>query len=278
MALVPFPGTSARAEQPTLPEDHRPSLRDDDDLDTAGKMSFLEHLEELRKRLIYSAYSLLAGCAIAYLFIQRIFDFIMLPMQHMLPGGNKLIYTAGAEAFMLYLKIGLIAGIFIASPLIIWQLWKFIAPGLYTHEKKFAIPFVLLSTTFFVLGGLFSHYIAFPWTWKFFIGFSTDYMVFMPKIDEAFSLYTKMLLGFGLVFEMPTLVFFLARMGVVSAGLLWRYFKYAILVIAVIAAVVSPGTDMMSMMIMAVPMWGLYVISIGIAAIFGKKKKRADPA
>jgi sec-independent protein translocase protein TatC len=281
MALVPFPGTSARAERPTPPDDDRPARHDeDDDLDGSSKMSFLEHLEELRKRLIYSAYSLLAGCAVAYLFIQRIFDFVMLPMQHMLPGGNKLIYTAGAEPFMLYLKIGLIAGIFFSSPLIIWQFWKFISPGLYTHEKKFAIPFVLLSTIFFVLGGLFSHYIAFPWTWKFFISFSTNYMVFLPKIDEAFSLYTKMLLGFGLVFEMPTLVFFLARMGVVSAKMLWGYFKYAILVIAIIAAVVSPGTDMMSMMIMAVPMWGLYIISIVIAFIFGKKKRPAtsDPA
>ena len=280
MALVPFPGTSARADQPALQDDYRPGHPDDDDLDGASKMSFLEHLEELRKRLIYSAYSLLAGCAIAYIFIQRIFDFVMLPMQHMLPGGNKLIYTAGAEPFMLYLKIGLIAGIFFSSPLIIWQLWKFISPGLYTHEKKFAIPFVLLSTIFFVLGGLFSHYIAFPWTWKFFISFSTDYMVFMPKVDEAFSLYTKMLLGFGLVFEMPTLVFFLARMGVVTARMLWAYFKYAVLIIAIVAAVVSPGTDMMSMMIMAVPMWGLYLISIVIAFIFGKKKKprQADPA
>ena len=281
MALVPFPGSSARAQQTPPPDDRRPSWfdRDEDDLDSGSKMSFLEHLEELRKRLIYSAYSLLAGCAIAYIFIQRIFDFVMLPMQHMLPGGNKLIYTAGAEPFMLYLKIGLIAGIFFSSPLIIWQLWKFISPGLYTHEKKFAIPFVLLSTIFFVLGGLFSHYIAFPWTWKFFISFSTDYMVFLPKIDEAFSLYTKMLLGFGLVFEMPTLVFFLARMGVITAKMLWAYFKYAILVIAIVAAVVSPGTDMMSMMIMAVPMWGLYIISIGIALIFGKRKKKAiDPA
>jgi sec-independent protein translocase protein TatC len=281
MALVPFPGSSARAQQPPPPDDRRPSWfdRDEDDLDSGSKMSFLEHLEELRKRLIYAAYSLVAGCAIAYIFIQRIFEFVMLPMQHMLPGGNKLIYTAGAEPFMLYLKIGLIAGIFFSSPLIIWQLWKFISPGLYTNEKKFAIPFVLLSTIFFVLGGLFSHYIAFPWTWKFFIGFGTDYMVFMPKIDEAFSLYTKMLLGFGIVFEMPTLVFFLARMGVVTAGMLWAYFKYAVLIIAIAAAVVSPGTDMMSMLIMAVPMWGLYIISIGIALIFGKRKKKAiDPA
>jgi sec-independent protein translocase protein TatC len=275
MALVPFPG----AARPDADDERHINLTDAEELDGGGaKMSFLEHLDELRKRLIYSAYSLLAGCAIAYVFIQRIVDFIMLPMRNMLPGGNKLIFTAGPDAFMLYVKIGFLAGIFIASPLIIWQVWRFIAPGLYAHEKRFAIPFVFLSTVFFVLGGLFSHYVAFPWTWKFFISFTTDYMVFMPKIDEAFSLYTKMMLGFGLIFEMPTLVFFLARMGVVSARLLLTYFKYAVLVIFIVAAVVSPGTDMMSQLIMAVPMLGLYLISIVIAWIFGKKKKAVAAA
>jgi sec-independent protein translocase protein TatC len=259
MALVPFPGTAVPDPEPEEPDD------------SGAKMSFLEHLDELRKRLIYSVISVAVGCAIAYLFINKIVDFIMLPLVHMLPGGNKLMFTNGPDIFMLYLKIGFIAGIFVSCPLVLWQVWKFIAPGLYTHEKKFAIPFVLLSSVFFVLGGLFSHYIAFPWTWKFFIGFSNDYVVFMPKIDEAFSLYSKMLLGFGLIFEMPTLVFFLARMGVVSARFLLRYFKYAVLIIFIVAAVVSPGTDMMSQLIMAIPMLGLYAISILIAAIFGKR-------
>jgi sec-independent protein translocase protein TatC len=268
MALVPFPSNTPG---------------DDEDLealdDTSSKMSFLEHLDELRKRLIYIVYSLLAGCVVAFIFIGRIFDFIMKPMQEMLPKtdalSGKLIFTSGAEPFMLFVKIGFIAGIFIASPLILWQVWKFIAPGLYSHEKKFAIPFVLMSTIFFVTGGLFAHYIAFPWTWRFFISWSTDYMVFVPKVDEAFSLYTKMILGFGVIFEMPTLVLFLARMGVVSARMLLRYFKYAFLVIFIIAAVISPGTDMMSQVIMAVPMLGLYVISIGVAAIFGKRRPAA---
>ena len=276
MALVPFPGAASDAQRELSDRDPDDASRRNgltDDLDDSGaKMSFLEHLDELRKRLIYSVVSVAAGCVIAFVFISRIFDFIMAPMQHMLPGGNKLIFTAGAEPFMLYLKIGLIAGIFISSPLVLWQVWQFIAPGLYTHEKKFAIPFVLLSTVFFVMGGLFAHYVAFPWTWKFFISFSTDYMVFLPKVDEAFSLYTKMLLGFGAIFEMPTLVFFLARMGVVTARFLLRYFKYAVLIIFIVAAVISPGTDMMSQLIMAVPMLGLYAISILIAAIVGKRR------
>ncbi len=274
MALVPFPGATPERGRDRDPDDSTSLFGDDDD--AAGKMSFLEHLDELRKRLIYSVISLCVGCAIAYIFINRIVDFIMLPLVHMLPGGNKLMFTNGPDVFMLYLKMGFIAGIFFSCPLILWQVWKFIAPGLYTHEKKFAIPFVLLSTVFFVVGGLFSHYVAFPWTWKFFIGFSNDYLVFMPKIDEAFSLYSKMLLGFGIIFEMPTLVFFLARMGVVTAGFLLRYFKYAVLIIFIVAAVVSPGTDMMSQLIMAVPMLGLYAISIVIAAIFGKRGIREN--
>jgi sec-independent protein translocase protein TatC len=263
MALVPFPSVT-----PGDDEDDDPHIDD-----SSSKMSFLEHLDELRKRLIYICWSLLAGCIVAYVFIAQIFDFIMRPLQQMLPPGGKLMFTQGAEPFMLYVKIGFLAGIFIASPLIIYQIWKFIAPGLYSHEKKFAIPFVFLSTVFFVAGGLFSHYVAFPWTWKFFISFITDYMTFMPKVDEAFSLYTKMLLGFGVMFEMPTLVFFLARMGVVSAGFLLRYFKYAILIIAIVAAVVSPGTDAMSMIVFAIPMLGLYLVSIVIAWIFAKRKK-----
>jgi sec-independent protein translocase protein TatC len=269
MALVPFPSATPGDDE------------DDPNIDDSGsKMSFLEHLDELRKRLIYIVYSLIAGCVIAYIFIGKIFDFIMKPMYSVLPhdavgGAGKLIFTAGSEPFMLYIKIGFLAGIFFASPLILWQVWKFIAPGLYSHEKKFAIPFVLMSTVFFVSGGLFAHYVGFPVTWLFFNSFSTDYMIFMPKIDEAFSLYSKMILGFGLIFEMPTLVLFLARMGVVTARMLITYFKYAFLAIFIIAAVISPGTDMMSQLVMAIPMLGLYLISIVIAWVFGKRRKPA---
>jgi sec-independent protein translocase protein TatC len=265
MALVPFPSTT--------PGDDEESETFDD---SGSKMSFLEHLDELRKRLIYISWSLLAGCILAYVFIQKIFDFVMKPMYTILAqqpgGGSKLIFTAGPEPFMLYVKIGFIAGIFVASPLILYQVWKFIAPGLYSHEKKFAIPFVFLSTVFFVIGGLFAHYVAFPWTWIFFNSFGNEYMVFMPKIDEAFGLYTKMVLGFGIIFEMPTLVFFLARMGVVTGGFLLKHFKYAVLIITIVAAVVSPGTDAMSTIVFAVPMLGLYVFSIVIAYVFQRRK------
>jgi len=264
MALVPFPSVT--------PGDDEDDSQNDD---SGSKMSFLEHLDELRKRLIYIVYSLIAGCVIAYVFIQRIFDFIMRPMQKVLPEGGHLQFTSGSEPFMLWIKIGFLAGIFIASPLILWQIWKFIAPGLYSHEKKYAIPFVLMSTIFFVIGGLFAHYVAFPVTWAFFAGFQTDYMVFVPKVDEAFSLYSKMILGAGLIFEMPTLVLFLARLGVVSGRMMLKYFKYAVLAIFIVAAVISPGTDMASQLVMAVPMMGLYLLSTGIAFVFQKRRKPA---
>lgn len=265
MALVPFP----RANQ---------AIDDERGHEDAGaKMSFLEHLDELRRRLIHAVISVAAGCVISFIFINQIVAFVMRPLAHMLPKGNMMIATSGPDYFMLVLEIGLIAGLFIASPLVLWQVWKFISPGLYSHEKKFAIPFVVMSTFFFLSGAIFSHYIAFPWTWHFFINFTdSDYVVFMPKIDDAFSLYAKMLIGFGIVFEMPTLVFFLARFGFVTASFLLKYFKYAVLVISIVAAVVSPGTDVMSMLIMAVPMLGLYIISIGVAWLAGKKKRTAS--
>ena len=164
MALVPFPSVT-----PGDDED------DDSQLDDSGsKMSFLEHLDELRKRLIYIVWSLLAGCIVAYFFIQRLVDFIMRPMQRLLPAGQTLIYTDPSEAFMLEIKIGLIVGAMIASPLVFTQVWLFIAPGLYSHEKRWAIPFVAMSSVLFIVGAAFSHYLVFPIVWRFFTSFTTD--------------------------------------------------------------------------------------------------------
>jgi sec-independent protein translocase protein TatC len=266
------------------PAPDEPDNRDDpDDLDDRGeagaKMSFLEHLDELRKRLMVAIAALGVGFLICLAFIGRIFEFIMKPLQQMLPAGSKLIYTEPTEAFMLQLKIAALGGLFIATPVILWQLWLFVAPGLYSHEKKFAIPFIFLSTVFFVLGALFSHYVVFPWAWVFLASFSTDYMMFAPKIASVFSLYSQMVLAMGLIFEMPTVVFFLARMGVVTAGFLLRHFKYAVLIIFILAAVITPTGDMVTQSLMAGPMIGLYLLSVLIAWVFGKRRPRkADAA
>ncbi|MEO5896151.1 MAG: twin-arginine translocase subunit TatC [Vicinamibacterales bacterium] len=270
MALVPFP--SASPGRPADDDESRIQLTDADPLDDSGsRMSFLEHLDELRKRLIASVVALVLACVIAFFFVDRIQRFIFVPLFAALDG-TKLMYTSGFEPFMLTMKIGGLAGLMIASPFIIYQLWLFISPGLYTHEKRFAIPFVMFASAFFMLGAAFSHYVAFPWTWVFFRGWQNDYMEFRPDIGNAFSLYVKMLLGFAVIFEMPTVVFFLARMGVVTAGFLWRNTKYAVLIIFIIAAVISPGTDVVSQTLMAGPMLGLYLLSILIAWIFAKKR------
>jgi sec-independent protein translocase protein TatC len=245
----------------------------EDELDAQGaRMSFLEHLDELRRRLIISIAAVFGGFLLAFAFIGHVVAFIMRPLQEILPEGGRLIYTEPTEAFLLYLKMAALAGLVLASPVVLSQVWFFIAPGLYANEKRFAIPFVVLSTFFFVAGALFSHYVVFPLAWTFFAGFATDYMEFMPRIAPVFSLYVKMLLAFGLVFQMPTLVFFLARMGVVTHRFLIRHFKYALLLMFVVAAVATPP-DVVSQTLMAVPMVGLYGLSILIAWSFGKRPR-----
>ena len=268
MALVPFPSASPA-----------PSDRDDEELQdddgAGGKMSFLEHLDELRTRLIACVYALIVGCVVAFVFVGQIQQFIMLPLYELMPNGTKFMYTAPTEGFMLMMKIGALAGLFVALPFIILQLWLFIAPGLYANEKRFAIPFVLLGTVFFLSGAAFSHYIAYPYTWKFFLGFETSYLEFRPKVSDVFSLWVKMLLAFGVIFQMPTIVFFLARMGMVHASFLIKHFKYAVLIIFILGAVLSPGGDVVSQALMAGPMLVLYVLSIIIAWVFAKPRPAA---
>ncbi len=155
---------------------------------------------------------------------------------------------------MLQLKVAALAGLVLAAPLVMWQVWLFVAPGLYAKEKRFALPFVFFSSVFFVAGAAFSHYVVFPTAWTFLASFTTDYMEFTPKVSSTFSLYARMLLAFGLVFQMPTIVLALARMGVVTAGFLVRHTKYAILIIFVIAAVITPTSDVVTQALMAAPM------------------------
>ena len=234
-----------------------------------GRMSFLEHLDELRKRLIVSAWALLGGFLACFAFIQPIFDFIMEPLHALLPDGGRLAYTEPTEAFFLYIKIAALAGLFLAIPVILSQVWQFVAPGLYAHEKKFAIPFVVGASVFFLAGASFSHYILFPWAFDFFAGFASDYIEFIPRIQPVFSLYVKLLLACGVVFQMPTVVFFLSKVGAVTAGFLARNIKYAILLIFIFAAILTPTGDPVTLTMMAAPMIALYGLSIGIAWVFG---------
>jgi len=264
MALVPFPGTQAGAYIP-------PPEEDDDD--SGAKMSFLEHLDELRKRIVNACIGIAVGVLISFFFIDRIFNFLLGPTRKVLPPGVKMIYTEPGEAFGMYITIALIAGAVIASPYVMYQVWKFIAPGLYSNEKRLAIPFVLLTTAGFVLGAGFNHLVAFPFMMAFFASFNGTDLAFMPRLEDTFGLYTKMLLGMGVIFQMPTVVFFLAKMKLVTARFLWSYGKYAVLVAYIIAAIITPTGDPMNQTIFAAPMIVLYFLSIGIAWVVNPGRK-----
>ena len=274
MALVPFPN---KAGAPGPDDDVDPDdLPDDIDADDAGgKMSFLDHLDELRRRILYAVIAIAIGFVISFFFIDDIFNFIMRPLQQQLPPGGTLIFTEPTEAFILYIKIALISGLLIASPAVMTQVWLFVAPGLYANEKKWAIPFVAMSTFFFVGGAAFAHYVVFPLTWRFFVSFTTDILTFMPRIEPAFSLYLRLVLAFGIVFQMPTVVLFMARMGVLTARFMIKNFKYAVLLIVIASAVVTPDGGGVSLVAMTGPLVLLYIFSIGLAWMFGKKREVA---
>ncbi len=238
-------------------------------------MTFLEHLEELRIRLVRSLIALVVGFIACFQFAERIFSFITEPLRKAYPD-IQFIYTEATEAFFLYMKMSFFVGIFLAAPIILYQVWAFIAPGLYVHERKYVVPFILFGTVFFIMGGLFGHYILFPMTFQFLGEYGGATMKFMPKVSEYYSFYSWFVLGLGIVFQLPVVIFVLSRIGLVSAGFLARQFKYAFLASFVISAVITPGGDVVTQSVLAVPIIGLYVIGILVALLFGRKR-RTEP-
>jgi sec-independent protein translocase protein TatC len=227
-----------------------------------NEMTFLEHLEDLRKRIFYSFLALVAGLIPGWMVSKPLYNLLAQPLTKYLPEGTKLVFTKLTEPFMVYIKVSFLAAIFITAPILFYQVWKFIAPGLYKKEKKYVFPFVFFSTLFFSGGALFGYYVIYPWACRFFITIGSEFQSM------------KFLLGIALVFEMPTLVFFLAKIGVVSAGWMIRKFKYAVLIIFIVAAIITPTPDMVTQSVLAVPMIGLYWLSILVAWLVGRKKKQ----
>jgi sec-independent protein translocase protein TatC len=246
---------------------------EDDGLQEGGRMSFLEHLDEFRRRILYALYAVVASAVVVFAFIGPLFDYMK---GYFMANGGELIYTHPTEGFMLQLKIGLLAAVLMASPFVFSQLWMFIAPGLYAKEKRVVVPFVFFSTLLFLGGAAFAHLQAFPIMWQFFASFEDELLSFMPTIREAFSLYTKIILGLGLVFQMPMLIFFLARFGIVTPRFMVRKFKYAVLLMFVVAAIITPTPDIATQLLFVAPMLVLYVISIGVAWVFRKRKTVDD--
>jgi len=266
MALVPFPGTQSGAYKQLPPDE------DEHDLGEA-KMSFLEHLEELRVRIVRACVGIGVGLLVSFAFINRIVDFLLGPTRKVLPPGVKMIYTEPGEAFGMYITISLIAAAVLASPYVMYQVWGFIAPGLYSKEKRMAAPFVLFTTIGFLAGAAFNHWVAFPFMMRFFASFNGTDLMFMPRLEDTFGLYAKMLLGMGIIFQMPTVVFFLAKLRLVTARFLWQHGKYAILIAYIIAAVITPTGDPMNQTIFAAPMILLYFLSILIAFVVNPRNR-----
>lgn len=247
--------------------------REEDEVEDRSRMSFLDHLDELRRRIIYSLYALIVSCAVTFYFWQELYEFLV---RYFLANGGKIVFTRPMAGFIFSLKISLLGGLLIASPFIFSQLWFFVAPGLYAKEKRMAIPFVFFSTVLFLSGATFAHYLAFPAMWKFFVSYQIGGVEMMSNLDDTFSLYIRVLLGLGLVFQMPMLVFVLARFGVVTAKFMVAKFKYAVLGIFIIAALITPSADIVTQLLFAGPMTGLYVVSIGVAWLFGKKRDASE--
>ncbi len=260
MAEVTIETPSSRNSRPELPG-----------------MSFLEHLEELRRRIIYSLLAVVVAFFAAWWKAEKIYSLMQAPIMealrnHKLP--QSLVYLNPTEPFNMYLKVAFLAGIFIASPFILYQVWAFIAPGLYRHEKRYVLPFMASTVFLFVTGGFVGYRIVYPPALDFLIGYGAQFQP-MITISEYTNLFLTIIIGMGLIFEMPILVFFLALMGIVNAGWMWRNFRYSILAIFIIAAIVTPTTDILNMCIFAAPMIALYALSIGVAWLVHPSRRKA---
>jgi sec-independent protein translocase protein TatC len=243
--------------------------------DSGSEMHLTDHLEELRRRLIVSFIAIAIATVGSYFFSEQLFKLLMAPLLQVMPPKTNLIFTGLAETFFTYLKISLLAGFFLATPVVIYEIWKFTAPGLYAHEKRYVFPFVFFASLFFIGGALFGYFVVFPFGFKFFMGFATDFIRPMPTVREYFSFSVRLLFAFGVVFELPVVTAFLATLGLIHYKTLVRMRKYAILGAFVIAAILTPP-DVASQLMMAGPIVLLYELSIIVCRIFGRKKKESD--
>ena len=240
-------------------------------------MGFLDHLEELRRRIVYSIAAVALGFFACWWKVEKIYDIMQRPIMDALRNNGmaeKLVYLNPTEPFNLYLKIAALAGLFLTSPFVLYQVWMFISPGLYRNEKRYVVPFMVSTIALFSAGGYFGFKIVYLAALNFLISFGKQFQP-MITIKEYTELFLSIILGMGLIFEMPILVFFLALMGIVTAGWMWKNFRYSILIIFIVAAIVTPTTDILNMCIFAAPMIALYALSIGIAYLVHPKQRAA---
>lgn len=230
------------------------------------KTPLLGHLEELRRRLIACAVAVAVGFAVSYVFAEEIFQVLIWPLKTQMKEGEKLVFTNLPEMFFIYLKTAFVAGILFSTPYVFLQAWLFVAPGLYRNERRYLIPFVVSSTVLFVGGALFGYFVVFPLGFQFFLSFGSEHIQALPSVQEYFSLSIRLLFAFGLVFELPVILFFLAKVGIVTPGFLKENRKYAILMAFIVGAILTPP-DVISQFMMAIPLIVLYEIGILVTRI-----------
>lgn len=247
------------------------------------QMTFLEHLEELRQRLLHSVVSIAIGACICFYFRDNIYGYLRRPLTgalHAFGLPNELVYNNPVDPFNLYIKLSIMAGLFLASPYVLFQIWLFISPGLYRHEKRYIWPFVILTSGLFITGGFFAYKLALPAALKFLVGFAQQFQP-MVTINEYWDLAMSIIVSVGVVFELPVVILLLSIFGIVTPKFLWRNFRYAVLVTAVLAAGIVPSNDMASVFVVWIPLVGLYLLSIGLSWLVYKKKtgpRKHEPA
>jgi len=247
--------------------------REEEQEELHGQMSFLDHLEELRKRIIHSLISVGVALYFTLTLADAFFRTVARPIYK--AGVSSLVVSSPTEGFNLELKLALMAAVFLASPFVLGQVWLFIAPGLYKHERKYALPFIFFSSLLFIVGGLFGYFVAFPFALQFLLEWEKNMGVTaLINASQYFDLFIMVELGLAVIFEIPALIFVLARIGLVSGPFLLRNTRYAILIAFVVAAIITPTTDIPNMMMMAIPMVALYLLGVGVAYVFGKKRAK----
>jgi sec-independent protein translocase protein TatC len=245
----------------------------DEQQELRGQMSFLDHLEELRKRIIHSLIAVGVAFCVCWEFADALYRLVSRPITQ--AGVTSLVLSTPTEGFNLELKLAVVAAIFLSSPFILGQVWLFISPGLYKHERRYALPFIFFSSLLFVLGGLFGYFVAFPFAMQFLIQWEKSMgATVLINASEYFDLFIMVELALAVIFEIPAVILVLSRIGLVSGPFLLRNTRYAILISSIVAAVITPTTDIPNMMIVMIPMVGLYLLGVVIAYVFGKKRRK----
>ena len=242
---------------------------------TEDKLPFTSHLKELRDRLLVCVIAMAVAFVFTYYFKEKLFAVLMQPFVKVMPAKSAFIFTGVTEAFITYFKISIVMALFVSAPVLLYEFWMFVAPGLYEKEKKFVYPFIFLGSICFILGAVFCYFVVMPVAYRFFVSYAADFIIPMPDLKSYMNLTLKMLIMFGVIFELPLVAFYLTKARIINAKMLSSKRRYAILGIFILSAIITPP-DLSSQLLMVIPLWGLYEVSILIARVFGKKEIKEE--